>query len=234
MRALYRSVLVVLLACLTTQAIAAEPVTGLAVSLPAVLVLAVAAGLLLALLLMPVLLAAGRQVGDRWADRRLRRTIAASGCRYLSDFVLPGACGGLTRIDHAVLAGGGIVCLMRRRYRGSIFGKTDGAQWMSVEGSERRQFMNPVMRNRACAEALANALPGVPVRSLVVFDDGAEFPGARPADVVLCRELAVRLDEIEFEACAVEDWDAVWLDLRAAALTDDASRRDLKAQLSFG
>lgn len=234
MRALHRTVRLVIPGCLISQAAAAESVTGLDVTLPAVLILAVAAGLLLALLLMPALRSTGRLIGDRRAARRLRRAIAASGCRSLSDFLLPGACGGLVRVEHAVLAAGGIVCLMQRHYRGAIFGKTGHAQWVCLEDSERRQFMNPVMRNRACADALTSALPGVPVRALVVFDDGAEFTGSRPDDVVLCRELAQRLNVIEFEASPVEDWDAVWLDLRAAALTDDASRRDLKAQLSFG
>lgn len=216
------------------DALAADAGSRLDVSLPAILALGLAAGLLAALIAKPVLLTLAGVLRDRAAERRLERAIAASGGRCLSGFVLPGVCSGLTQIDHALLTAGGIVCIMHRNYRGTIFGESDDAQWTAVDGPERRQFMNPVILNRARAAALGKAMPGVPVRSLVVFDDAAEFASGRPGEVIAVSELRNWLEGVEFEACGIADWDAVWLTLRSVALTDESSRQDLKAQVSFG
>ena len=36
-----------------------------------------------------------------------------------------------------------------------------------------------------------------------------------------------------FGPCKIKDWDAVWLTVRSALLTDEGSRKDFRAQLSF-
>jgi len=217
-----------------TDARAADTVARLEVGAAAVLVLGLAAGLLAILLLKPALLSLGKILRSHGARRRLMRAIEASGGRCLSGFVLPGLCSGLTQIDHAVVTAGGVVCIMHRSYRGTIFGDVDASQWTSIDGLERRQFMNPIVQNRARAAALEKALPGVPVQSLVVFDDGAEFASSRPTEVVDVRSLAETLERIDFDARAVEDQDSLWLNLRSVALTDESSRKDLGAQVSFG
>ena len=55
-----------------------------------------------------------------------------------------------------------------------------------------------------------------------------------PDTVVHISDLDAAIRRLEFDPSPVEDWDALWLTLRAAAKTDDESRRDYAAQLSFG
>jgi hypothetical protein len=36
-----------------------------------------------------------------------------------------------------------------------------------------------------------------------------------------------------FGPCEINDWNAVWLTVKSTALTDEESRKDFRAQLSF-
>jgi hypothetical protein len=54
-----------------------------------------------------------------------------------------------------------------------------------------------------------------------------------PEKAVMVHELDRYLFNHSFATSEVDDWDAVWLTVRAAARTDDATRRDHAAQLGF-
>ena len=212
-----------------------DPVsTGVQVSTPSVALLVLSVALIAALLIRPAMQPAKRWISSRLSKRRIAAGLRGSNAPYLSDFILPGACGGLVRIDHAVLAGGGIACIVHKRYEGTVFGTTDDAQWTCVTGSKRHRFMNPLENSKLRVDAIQKALPGVPVRAIIVFDEGTRFPNQRPNGVITGGELTATIDACRFPACDIDDWDSVWLSLRAAAMTDTDSRKDLEAQLSFG
>ena len=76
-------------------------------------------------------------------------------------------------------------------------------------------------------------LPDVPVANLVIFTGRVEFSTPPPKNVIRLQQLEGFIQKFVFGPSKVEDWDAVWLTLRSAALTDEATRRDLAAQVGF-
>ncbi|HSD68215.1 MAG TPA: hypothetical protein VLB07_01625, partial [Woeseiaceae bacterium] len=60
-----------------------------------------------------------------------------------------------------------------------------------------------------------------------------QFASPLPKNVIHIRDLRNYIALFVFGPSKIDDWDAVWLTLRAAALTDEESRKDFSAQLSF-
>ena len=210
-----------------------EVVTGLTNVAPAMLVIAVAGALLLTLVLRT---SAGRIASlgvTALGKRRVQSTLRQKSREVLDDFILPGAYGGLTKIDHAILTSGGVICIQTKHYNGIVFGEQDEPQWTNVDGVQRRKFLNPTIQNEGRTKALRKVLPNVPVANLVVFTGNVQFSTPLGKNVIHVRELNSYINKFVFGPCRITDWDAVWLTLKAAALTDEETRKDLSAQLSF-
>ena len=200
----------------------------------AVVAFVLATALILGLVLRPASLAAWQVAKRAIAHKRLTRLLNSAGVEVLHDVILPSACDGLTRIDHIVLMAGGVVCVQTNSQSGTIFGAPDDPQWSWIDGTRRRPFLNPVIQNEGHVKALRKAVPGLPVVSVVVFSSSARFADEKPAHVVSIDDLPAWLEKVRFDESAIDDWDTTWLRLKASALTDDDSRRDFNAQLSFG
>jgi hypothetical protein len=151
----------------------------------------------------------------------------------LHDFILPGAYGGLAKIDHAVLTAGGILCIQSKHYNGIVFGAEDEAQWTNVDGTRRRRFLNPLIQNEGRSRALRKVLSDVPVANLVVFTGSVEFTSAPPKNVIHLRDLESFIAKFVFGPSKIEDWNSVWLTVKSAALTDADARKDLQSQVLF-
>ena len=174
-----------------------------------------------------------KKVGRRYGRWRVRSLLDRHVPDVLHDFILPGANGGLAKIDHAILSGGGILCIQVRYYRGTIFGAIEDGQWTNVDGTERRRFLNPLVQGEGCRRALQEIVPEAPVKNLLVFTGAPEFMFTLPENAIMAHELDRYLYNHSFETSEVDDWDAVWLTVRAAARTDEATRRDHASQLGF-
>ncbi|MEM9209319.1 MAG: nuclease-related domain-containing protein [Pseudomonadota bacterium] len=222
------------LSMIATTARAAEQQTGAIENTFAASAFVLAGALILGLILRPTCMSAWRIASREIARRRLTGILAGAGTEVLSDVILPSACEGLTRIDHIVLTAGGAVCVQANHQSGFITGADDDPQWSWLDGTRRRSFLNPVIQNEGHVKAIRKAVPGLPVASVVVFCSGARFASQQPAHVVSVGGLATWLDNLQFDDVGIEDWETVWLRLKAAALTDEESRRDFDAQLSFG
>ena len=209
-------------------------VTGLSNTGPAMIIIAVAVALLLTLALRAAATHVTRLVTEEVGKRRISRILAEKSADVLDDFILPGAYGGLTRIDHAILTSGGILCIQTKHYNGVVFGGADEPQWTSVDGVNRRKFLNPLIQNEGRTRALQKVVPDVPVANLVVFTGSVEFSTPQEKNVIHVRNLKSYIAKFVFGPCKIKDWDAVWLTVNAAALTDEDSRKDFRAQLSFG
>ncbi len=219
---------------LASPASAAAPQTGLGGGGMASFLLFVGAGIVLALLLhnraLPLL-----QSANRWLGRqRIQRLIRRNGFEFLGNFILPGACDGLTRIDYAVLTSAGIVCIRAKTCNGMIFGADRDPQWSYVDGVERFSFLNPVIQNQGRTQAIARAVNDMPVVSVVVFCGDTQFSVAPADNVIQLSELQSWLQHYQNESLCARDPEAAWLSLRAAARTDAESHKDFAAQLSFG
>ncbi len=224
--------------CISGSAIAvgterAELETGLGNSGPAMIMFAIASALLLTLLFRSTVNHLVRGVTRKIGTRRIHRVLLARSKDVLDDFLLPGAYGGLTRIDHAILTSGGILCIQTKHYNGIIFGDANEPQWTNVDGIHRRKFLNPLIQNEGRTRALQKAVPDVPVANLIVFTGDVNFTSATEKNVIHVRDLDSYIAKFVFGPCKIDDWDAVWMSVKSAALTDEESRKDFSAQLSF-
>lgn len=168
------------------------------------------------------------------SKRRLREALRCAQLESIENLVLPGSCGGLTRIDHAVLTSAGVVCIRSRHVNGTIFANANDPQWMVVDGVTQSQFLNPLIQNDGRVGAVRQVLPDMPVFNLVVFTGNTRFSVAPAANVIHVADLPAWLRQFQEQHESAQNHDDAWLTLRAAALTDEASLRDFEAQLSFG
>ena len=219
---------------IAVPALAADPAvtTGITTVGPAAFMFTVAGALLLTLVFRSTASHAMQLITRRVGAARIRRALEARGPDVLHDFILPGAYGGLTRIDHALLTAGGILCIQTKHYSGIVFGGADEPQWTNVDGTRRRRFLNPLIQNEGRTKALQNIVPDVPVANIVVFTSNVEFPTPPPKNVLRVGDLESFIAKFVFGPSKVKDWDAAWLTVRSAALTDEATRKDLQAQIA--
>jgi hypothetical protein len=211
----------------------AELSSGLNSAGPSMIVFAIAAALLLTLVFRSTVSHLARIITGKIGARRMHRVLSARSKDVLDDFLLPGAYGGLTRIDHAILTSGGILCIQTKHYNGIIFGDAAEPQWTNVDGIHRRKFLNPLIQNEGRTRALQKIAPDVPVANLIVFTGDVQFTSVTEKNVIHVRDLDVYIAKFVFGPCKIEDWDAVWMTVKSAAITDEESRKDFSAQLSF-
>ena len=197
------------------------------------LIIALAGALIATLLIRASAGQVARKVNNRAGQRRIQKILQMRSKDVLNEFILPGAYGGLTQIDHAILTSGGILCIQTKHYNGIVFGAPDEPQWTNVDGVQRRKFLNPLIQNEGRTKALQKIVPEVPVANLVVFTGDVQFTTPPPKNVIHVQNLDSYIAKFVFGPCKIKDWDAVWLTVKAAALTDEASRKDLNAQVSF-
>jgi hypothetical protein len=206
--------------------------TGITSVGPAAFLFTVAGALLLTLVFRSVASHVMRLVTRRIGMLRIRRALEARSPEVLHDFILPGAYGGLVKVDHAILTAGGILCIQTKHYSGLVFGEHDDPQWTNVDGAARQRFLNPTIQNEGRTRALRNIVPDVPVDNIVVFTGKVEFPTPPPNNVITLDRLDSFIDKHVFGPSKVKDWDAAWLTVKSAAMTDEATRKDLQAQIA--
>ncbi len=210
-----------------------EVVTGLTNTGVGMFIIAIAAALLITLLFRASATHVARIVTRKIGKHRMRKILDDRSADVIEDFILPGAYGGLTHIDYAILTSGGILCIQTRHYNGIVFGEAQEPQWTNVDGIHRRKFLNPLIQNEGRSKALQKVVPKVPVASLVVFTGAVQFTSVLEKNVIHIRDLDTYIAKFVFGPCKIKDWDAVWMTVKAEALTDEASRKDFSAQLSF-
>jgi len=208
-------------------------VTGLGNTGIGLFIIAIAGALLLTLMFRASATHVARIVTEKFGKRRIHKILNARSPDMLEDFILPGAYGGLTHIDYAILTSGGILCIQAKHYNGIVFGGADEPQWLNVGGVRRRKFLNPLIQNQGRTKALQKIAPDVPVANLVVFTGSVQFTTPLAKNVIHVRDLNSYIAKFVFGPCKIDDWDAVWLTVKSAALTDEATRKDFRAQLSF-
>ncbi|MEX2122672.1 MAG: nuclease-related domain-containing protein [Woeseia sp.] len=196
-------------------------------------IITIACVLLLALLFRGSTSKVTAYVSAKRGKLRLRRTLRRRSRDVLEDVILPGAYGGLTQIDFAILTSGGILCIRAKHCNGTVFGSDDDPQWKNVDGVHQQKFLNPAIQNAGRTRALQNVVPNVPVANLVVFTGSVQLAAPKVRNVIHVRDLDSYISKFVFGPCKIKDWDAVWLTVRSALLTDEGSLKDFRAQLSF-
>lgn len=207
--------------------------TGITNVGPATFMFTLAAVLLLTLIFRSTANHVAKFVTAKIGQWRIRKALEKRSPDVLHDFILPGAYGGLAKIDHAILTAGGILCIQTNHYNGVVFGGEDEAQWTNVDGVTRRRFLNPLIQNEGRTRALKKVVPDVPVANLVIFTGSVEFTSTPQKNVIHVDQLESYVAKFVFGPSKISDWHAVWLTVKSAALTDPASRKDFQAQLGF-
>jgi hypothetical protein len=212
---------------------ATEAATGLSNFGVSAAIITIACILLLVLLFRGSTSKMTRFIGEKRGKTKLKRVLRRRSRDVLEDVLIPGAYGGLTRIDYAILTSGGILCIRAKHCNGTVFGSDDDPQWKNVDGVCQQKFLNPAIQNAGRTRALQNIVPDVPVANLVVFTGSVQLAAPKVRNVIHVRDLDSYIAKFVFGPCKIKDWDAVWLTVRSALLTDEGSRRDFRAQLSF-
>lgn len=212
---------------------AADVVTGLGNTGTGMFIIAIAVTLLLTLVFRASATHVTRVVTKKIGERRILRILRSKTADVMDDFILPGAYGGLTHIDFAILTSGGILCIQAKHCNGVVFGGPNEPQWTNIDGIHRRKFLNPMIQNEGRTRALQNAAPNVPVANLVIFSGSVQFTSPLEKNVIHVRDLNSYIAKFVFGPCKIEDWDAVWMTVKSATLTDEDSRNDFQAQLGF-
>lgn len=207
--------------------------TGITGVGPAKFMFTLAAALLLTLVFRSSANHFARFLTSKIGQWRIRAALKKRSPDVLHDFILPGAYGGLVKIDHAILTSGGILCIQTKHCNGIVFDGENEAQWTNVDGTRRQRFLNPLIQNTGRTRALQNVVPDVPVANLVIFSGSVEFTSPPPKNVIHVRDLESYVAKFVFGPCKIEDWDAVWMSVKAAAMTDVDTRKDLQAQIGF-
>jgi len=207
--------------------------TGITSVGPATFIFTIAVALLLTLIFRSTMGHVTHFLTARIGRLRIQRALLARSKDVLHDFILPGAYGGLAKIDHAIMTAGGILCIRTVHYKGVVFGGEDEAQWTNVDGVSRRRFLNPLIQNEGRRRAILKAMPDVPVANLVIFSGRVEFTSEMPKNVIHVEQLESFVAKFVFGPSKIDDWVAVWLTLQAAILSDEADRKDFAAQISF-
>lgn len=208
-------------------------VTGLNNTDIGIFILAIAGALFITLLFRTSASIFVRALTEKIGNRRIISILHDHSANVLADFIVPGAYGGLTRVDHAILTPAGILCIQTKHYNGVVFGEAIEPQWTNIDGVNRRKFLNPLIQNEGRTKALQKIVPDVPVASLIVFTGAVQFTSVLQENVVHVRNLDKTISRHVSGLCKIEDGDAAWMSVKAAALTDDESRKDFDAQLSF-
>ncbi len=208
--------------------------TGITGVGPAMFLFTIAGALLLTLVFRSVANHVVKWVTGKIGEFRIRQALAQRSPDVLHDFIVPGAYGGLAKIDHAILTAGGILCIQTKHFNGIVFGDEDEPQWTNVDGVHRRRFLNPLIQNEGRARALRQIVPDVPVDNLVIFTGNVEFTSAPPKNVIHVDRLESYVAKHVFGPSKIKDWHAVWLTVNSAVLRDAAARKDFAAQISFG
>jgi len=207
--------------------------TGITSVGPAKFLFTLAAALLLTLIFRSTATHLARFATAKIGRLRIRAALKKRSPEVLHDFILPGAYGGLAKIDHAILTSGGILCIQSKHYNGVVFGAEDEPQWTNVDGVKRRRFLNPLIQNEGRSRALRKVVPDVPVANLVIFSGSVEFSSPPPKNVIHVDQFESYVAKFIFGPSKIDDWHAVWLTVNAAAMTDEDTRKDFQAQLGF-
>jgi len=207
--------------------------TGITSVGPAKFLFTLAIALLLTLIFRSTANHLARFATAKIGQLRIRSALKKRSPDVLHDFIVPGAYGGLAKIDHAILTAGGILCIQSKHYNGVVFGGEDEPQWTNVDGVKRQRFLNPLIQNEGRSRALRKVVPDVPVANLVIFTGSIEFTSPPPKNVIHVDQLESYVSKFVFGPSKIDDWQAVWLTVNAAAMTDDDTRKDFQAQLGF-
>lgn len=134
--------------------------------------------------------------GEVAVRRAIRATFDTSDYHLMNNVTIP-MVEGTTQIDHVLISRFGIFVIETKHYSGWIYADAASAKWTQAIGNAKFQFQNPIRQNykhiKAVESGLLRIVPGVPVRSVVVFTGKAVFKNELPVGVFYLNGLTSHL-----------------------------------------
>jgi hypothetical protein len=143
-------------------------------------------------------------------EARVRACIRRLGKTAMRDVSLDNGMEGMAFIDWLVLTDGEILAVTLQRGRGAVFGAEKTDSWARVVGRRTYRFNNPLMASDERVLAVKYHLPKVPVRGIVLFEEGASFPKGKPEGVLLPADVTgdrKQWEQVEIPAALQTAWD---------------------------
>lgn len=125
----------------------------------------------------------------RRRERRVQENIRRLGKAAMRDVSLDDGMDALAFVDWLVLTPQEILVITLQRGRGIMFGGEKTDTWARVVGRRTFRFPNPLTANDELVMAVKYQLPKVPVRGIVLCEDGVSFPKGKPEGVLLPAEI---------------------------------------------
>lgn len=148
--------------------------------------------------------------GRRRREARVRASVQRLGKLAMRDVSLDNGMEALAFVDWLVLTPMEILVITLQRGRGIMFGGEKTDTWARVVGRRTFRFPNPLTTNGELVMAVKYHVPQVPVRGVVLCEEGAAFPKGKPEGVVLPEELtgdAKAWEQVEVPAPLQSTWD---------------------------
>lgn len=128
-------------------------------------------------------------IARRRRERRVQENIRRLGKLAMRNVSLDDGMDSLAFIDWLVLTSKEILVVTLQRGRGVMFGGEKLDTWARVVSRRTFRFPNPLTRNRELVMAVRYQLPKVPVRGIVLCEEGVSFPKGKPEGVLLPAEI---------------------------------------------
>ena len=120
----------------------------------------------------------------RWQFWRTDRLLNNLGLEQICNLPCPDGLDGEFVLDRLVKLPDEIVLIVFKRFPGNIYCAEKISQWTQVLAQKSYKFENPLFELENQVTALAEMIPGTPVRGYLFFDPSALFPKGCP-DAVL-------------------------------------------------
>lgn len=169
-------------------------------------------GLMLALLIGITLALLWSPMKKVLAHRHLQNLIGKLGHMALRHISLMDGADVPIYIEHLVLRPEGFLVLIIKLFPGNIFAADKIQNWTQVIGHHSFKFTNPLHELEVGLQTLRGMFPKIPVKGLVIFAQGANFPKGKPDLVCNFEELkamASQQDKREIPESVQTAWDSL-------------------------
>lgn len=133
---------------------------------------------------------ARKRIAPFWRGRRLERCVTRLGHAVLRNAQLPDGLGHSLCIEYLVLRDEELLVISLRRYPGTLFAGENLEQWVQRLDGRNHKFPNPLFELDHQIAAVRALVPEAPVRGVLVFTEGGEFPKGKPPRVLCADELS--------------------------------------------
>jgi hypothetical protein len=166
----------------------------------------------------------------RWRQAaRMRACVAHLGKAVMRNVSLDNGMDGVAFMDWLVLTDRDILVVSMQRGHGIVFGADTIDSWARVVGRRTTRFPNPLAVNAERVAAVKFHEPGVAVRGIVLFEEGASFPKGQPEGVLLPSQITDQSGAWAVKAIP-EPLQAAWEHLgELGARGEQAYGRDMQA-----